>query len=143
MPGEGRRFQPGNPGGPGGARPGSGAKPKAVRQAEQELLDAAIPDEKRVKLLKTLYAIATRKDADDGDRIAAAKVLLERIYGRPTGSVEMSGPNGAAIAVGILTRATVTTEQLAEMTTEQLIKHRQKLLGDGTQRQLPASLIDP
>lgn len=52
------------------------------------------------KALETLSTVMRNSDNDTA-RIAAAKELLDRGYGKSIQGVEMSGPNGAALPVVI------------------------------------------
>jgi len=77
MPGEGRRFQPGQSGNPGG-------RPKAlidvIDLARQHTADA----------VHALCEVASQADAHPAARVAAAVALLDRGWGRPSQAIESS-----------------------------------------------------
>lgn len=69
------QFQPGNKAGVGHGRP------KRVAAMQEAIDEAGTPDRLRA-IMAGLHEIATNADADT-DRVAASKVLLDRIIGRP------------------------------------------------------------
>ncbi|WP_437870877.1 DUF5681 domain-containing protein [Methylorubrum extorquens] len=64
--------------------------------------------------LKALVQVAT-KGKSESARVSAATALLDRAYGKPPQSHEMSGPGGAPIAIADLSR--LSNEQLATLET--------------------------
>ncbi len=79
--------------GHGGARPGAGRKTKAAEDDIKELLSAAWPRASRIKTLKKFA-----QQAEEGC-VKSVRVLLEYGYGKPKETLEMSGPDGAAITI--------------------------------------------
>jgi hypothetical protein len=92
----GRPFQPGQSGNPGG-------RPKVLREVQ------ALAAEHSEAAIAKLVEIMTSKDASHSSQIEAAKVLLERAWGKPAQPIEHSVPEGS------FTRAT-----LRELTRELL-----------------------
>ena len=80
------QFKKGNPG---GGRP---KIPEEIRDAAR----AASP-----KAIEILIKIMTNDDTNDGDRIKAAVAILNRAYGTPAQSVEISGKEGEPLALKI------------------------------------------
>lgn len=76
--GPGRKFQPGNCANPGG-------RPK-IPEEVKEMARAASP-----QAMKALIGILESQDSRPNDIIRAAEVIMNRAYGTPTQSVEMSG----------------------------------------------------
>lgn len=76
------QFKKGNPG---GGRP---KLPEEIRDAAR----AASP-----KAIETLIKIMDNDDCNDGERIKAAVAILNRAYGTPAQSVEISGKEGGPI----------------------------------------------
>ena len=77
--------------GRGGARPGAGRSSKAAILGAMEFFDKHCPEEKRGQIVESLTEQAIKGS------IEAAKILFDRIYGRPTEHKEHSGLDGAAI----------------------------------------------
>jgi hypothetical protein len=63
------------------------------------------------EIIDELYRIAT-SSASDGDRIQAARTLLERGYGRPASPIHLSGPDGGPIDFMILVKSIHTQEHV-------------------------------
>lgn len=78
------RFASGHSGNPGGQR----RMPAELREAFQDKTQAA---------LDVLVAVMQDKKAKGADRVHAAKVILDRAWGRPAQSVELAGPGGGPI----------------------------------------------
>ena len=76
------QFVPGNGGG--GARPGAGRKPAAVKLQMQQLLDAAISESDWVAIFKK-----HKEQAIAGD-VKSATFLADRKFGKPKESLEVS-----------------------------------------------------
>ena len=74
----------------GGRRPGQRNKATLEIQAAAKVYAG--------DAIRALVYVA-RKGKSEAARVSAATVLLERGYGRPRQSVEMSGPNGQPIQV--------------------------------------------
>lgn len=100
------RFASGNPGGPGGSRPGSGRRPDAVKQAERELWAAlrAIPSGKRAgEMIAPIEAAVQRMfeliySQDDKVAFSAAAKVLMRISGREPIRVDVDMNSDRTIA---------------------------------------------
>jgi len=80
------KFKKGNPG---GGRP---RLPEEIRDAAR----AASP-----KAIETLIKIMDNDECNDGERIKAAVAILNRAYGTPAQSVEISGKEGEPLALKI------------------------------------------
>lgn len=80
--GPGRPFQPGQSGNPGGMKP----IPPEVR----EMARAATP-----QAIATLIQVCERGDTSSS-RVSAAVALLDRAWGKPAQSLEVSSPNDGA-----------------------------------------------
>lgn len=109
-----RGFQPGNPGGPGGARPGAGRPSNAIRGYCQGIVE-------RKKLVERLSEIAEGADipqpisngevipipAPVAEQRKAISDLIDRAYGKPEQSVvanvttEGSRPDAAQVIASI------------------------------------------
>lgn len=87
-PPRGRPFAKGVSGNPGG-RPGLSEDVKQAARAHT------------MEALETL-ANVMRGGVKDADRLRAAEVLLNRAWGTPTSSVEMSGPGGEQLVIRIV-----------------------------------------
>ncbi len=85
----GRPFVKGKSGNPGG-------RPKA----EHRVIDLA--REHTEKAILTLVEIATTKKYGASARVAAAVALLDRGYGRPRQSVELSGSEGESLSLSVV-----------------------------------------
>jgi hypothetical protein len=101
QPRRGRPFAPGESGNPGG-RP---RKLTELREAAQAHSGAAIA---------TLAEIMANRRAPARDRIAAARELLDRGFGRAPTSIELSGPNGEPLDLTGEDKLLATLRQLAE-----------------------------
>lgn len=84
-------FQKGNPGGPGGPRPGAGRKPDELKSMLREaLLKPHDKNEGIEAVANRLREIAFGAEDDDTALRAAVKIL-EYSVGRPQVSVDLSG----------------------------------------------------
>jgi hypothetical protein len=92
----------------GGARPGAGRKPNAMKAEHAALFEAAWPVDRRKKAIERLADIAESEDAELA--LKASEILLNRVYGKPTERKELSGPDGAAIPVGHFDHAAALTD---------------------------------
>jgi len=82
----------------GGRRPGAG-RPRGVKNKAkkgEKLTLERLAREHTASALKALVDIVTNGESE-GARIAAATALLDRGYGRPRQSVEMTGKDGGPI----------------------------------------------
>ena len=70
------RFERGNPGGPGGARPGAGRKPAPSLSAGRRLFGGVREEDLAAIIDK---AVAQAKDGD----VTARAWLFDRVFGRP------------------------------------------------------------
>lgn len=84
----------------GGKRPGAGRKPGRVSAAKRSLAEMAKAH--ATAALKALADIATSGESE-GARVSAATAILDRAYGKPTQSHELSGPGGGPIPTVDLT----------------------------------------
>ena len=82
----------------GGKRPGAGRPPGAKSAKTLEIESAA--RKYAGDALKALVHVALKGEAE-GSRVAAATALLDRGYGRPRQSVELSGNGGGPLAVSV------------------------------------------
>lgn len=86
----------------GGKRPGAG-RPKGARDKATREQGATLGEMARAHTaaaLKTLAAIA-KSGESEAARVSAANALLDRGYGRPPQSLELSGPDGEPIALDL------------------------------------------
>lgn len=88
----------------GGRRPGAGRKPGRVGTAKRHLSDMAKDHAKAA--LATLVDVHSDKQAPPSARVTAATAILDRAYGKPSQSHELSGPNGGPIPTVDLTNLT-------------------------------------
>lgn len=79
----------------GGARPGAGRKPNALKADHAALFDAAWPLDRRRAAVQRLAEIV--EGADFELALKAAEILFNRVYGKPTERKEVSGPEGGPI----------------------------------------------
>lgn len=84
----------------GGKRPGAGRKPGRVSAAKRKLSDMAKTH--ATAALKALADIAKGGESEAA-RVSAAIAILDRAYGKPTQSHELSGPGGGPIPTVDLT----------------------------------------
>lgn len=80
----------------GGYRPGAGRKPGAVAKAKLDL--AAKAKRYADAALKTLAEIAAKGESEAA-RVSAAIAILDRAYGKPPQSMEVTGADGGAIVI--------------------------------------------
>lgn len=94
----------------GGARPGAGRKKGRVSAAKRDLAEKAKTHAETA--LKALADIA-RKGESESARVSAATAILDRAYGKPAQSHQLSGPRGGPIP-------TMDVAKLKGMTNEEL-----------------------
>lgn len=82
----------------GGARPGAGRKPNALKEQHVSIFDTAWPLERRIAAIQRIANIVELSD-DDEIALKAAELLFNRVYGKPTERKEISGENGGPIAL--------------------------------------------
>jgi len=84
----------------GGPRPGAGRPVGAVQRArpEQKKTLSDLAREHTADALNVLVLIATQGESEAA-RVSAANALLDRGYGKPQQSVEMSGPEGGPVEI--------------------------------------------
>jgi hypothetical protein len=88
----------------GGARPGAGRKPSAIKLEHAALFDAAWPLERRKAAVHRLSQIA--ETGEDELALKAIELLLNRVYGKPTERKEVTGDGGGPIRVEAFDYAT-------------------------------------
>lgn len=93
----------------GGARPGAGRK-KGVRNKVTADVKA-IAQQYGQEAITALVEIAISSDAPAAARVSAANALLDRGYGKPAQSVELTGKDGGPISTK--TERDLTDEELA------------------------------
>ena len=86
----GTSFKPGNPG---GGRP---KVPDEIKQATREL---------SLEAIKTLAAVMRGAKTRPAEKIRAAEVILNRAWGTPTQSVELTGKDGGPLETASLAPA--------------------------------------
>lgn len=72
----------------GGARKGAGRKPGKVSQAKRDIAEMA--REYGEQALQTLVDVATDNTAPQSARVSASNSLLDRAYGKPPQSMDLS-----------------------------------------------------
>lgn len=82
----------------GGAREGAGRKPGSLNKATADI--KAFAQEYGEQAIKTLADLMLTAEADSA-KIAAAKELLDRGYGKSTQYAEIAGKDGVAIQIDI------------------------------------------
>lgn len=106
----------------GGQRPGAGrplgAKHRSTIEAKATLSELARAH--TTDALHTLVTVA-KEGSSDAARVSAAVALLDRGYGRPPQSVELTGANGGPVETLDLSK--MTPEQLAAMETVARLVH--------------------
>ena len=121
-------FKPGQSGNPGG-RPISvkGYVDKRTRHGRSEI--------------DTLYRISHDPKAGAAARISAANSLLDRLYGKPSQAVEVSGPDGGPVELRALVAHMAAT--LTETQLDALIAAKDAAIAATVpeQRQLPSAGI--
>ena len=80
----------------GGARPGAGRKPGVVSQAKRDLADKA--KEYADFALSVLVDVA-RNGEVEAARVSASNAILDRGYGRPFQSVQLTGKDEGPVQV--------------------------------------------
>jgi len=88
--------------GRGGAREGAG-RPKGSRSAatvEQQATISELAKAHGPAAIASLAQIAMAGESEAA-RVSAANALLDRGYGKPVQGVEIGGPNGGEIPVGL------------------------------------------
>jgi hypothetical protein len=93
----------------GAGRP-SGARSKATVAHKATLSDLA--RKHTAVALKALVDVATKSESDSA-RVAAANALLDRAYGKPSQSHELTGSNGGPIQTVDLTK--LSGDELAQL----------------------------
>ncbi len=78
----------------GGKRDGAGRPKGAVNKVTADIRQAA--QEYSARALEVLVSVATTGESEAA-RVAAANAILDRAHGKPTQSVEASGPGGAPL----------------------------------------------
>ena len=78
----------GNKFGPGGARPGSGRKPEAVTRLKQSLSEYV---GEAMESFRFCVRLRDDESAEKALRLAAAKEIMDRVFGKPTQGVDVSG----------------------------------------------------
>jgi hypothetical protein len=94
----------------GGARPGAGRKRGSVSKAKLDLAERA--KEYADEMLATLHQIAVSGESEPA-RVTAACALLDRGYGKPRQSVEMTGKDGGPIEHSVVNDAERFTSAVA------------------------------
>ena len=103
----------------GGAREGAGRKPGVVSQAKTTLAENA--RQHGPAIIETLYQIMIDKEEAASARISAANSLLDRGYGRPIATKEVTGKDGGAIEHAIKAKIVmVPPKEQAEVSTRQM-----------------------
>ena len=80
----------------GGARPGAGRKKGAVSAAKRALAEMA--KDHADAALNTLVAICKDSAQPAAARVSAATAILDRGYGKPPQSMEVTGADGKELA---------------------------------------------
>lgn len=68
----------------GGSRNGAGRKPDALKRELKDLLDKAVPQDKRLAILEILSHMA------HAGNVKAATFLFDRMYGKPVQTLEIA-----------------------------------------------------
>lgn len=84
----------------GGSRTNSGPKPGAKAKAAglQDVLDAAVNDAQRKKIVEALLGIAL-DTTNPKASIQASAIILNYCYGRPVARSEVSGASGEPLEI--------------------------------------------
>lgn len=82
-----RNLKPAGPG-KGGARPGAGRKPTAANQLKEKLGDYA---QDALAAFKFCSALMQDESAEKSIRLAAAREVMDRLWGKPQQKLEHSG----------------------------------------------------
>jgi hypothetical protein len=77
----------------GGARPGAGRKPGKVGAAKRALAEMA--KDHAEAALQTLASIHADIEAPAAARVSAATAILDRAYGKPAQSVDLTSSDGS------------------------------------------------
>lgn len=88
--------------GRGGYRPGSGAKPKAATILKEKLADYA---GSAIDAFKFCTKLMHDETAEKNIRLAAAKEVMDRLWGKSSQSIEMAGKDGKPIKISVLNYA--------------------------------------
>lgn len=89
----------------GGKRPGAGRKPGKVGAAKRALSEMA--KDYADAALATLAEIQADKLAPASARVSAATALLDRGYGKPAQSLELTGENGGPVQFATIRRVVI------------------------------------
>lgn len=87
---------------PGGYRPGAGRKPSSATILKEKLGDYA---EDALKAFKFCSALMNDETAEKNLRLAAAKEVMDRLWGRPAQQVQHAGENGGPLKIEIVNYA--------------------------------------
>lgn len=90
--------------GRGGKRPGAG-RPKGSRNKATQAHRATVRELAEAYAEEAISALVdVARNGSDGARVSAAVALLDRAFGKPAQSVEMSGKDGGPIQTEDVTR---------------------------------------
>jgi len=84
----------------GGARPGAGRKPNALKAEHNALFDAAWPLGRRKAAVGRLASLIETGDPEIA--LKAAEILFNRVYGRPTERKELAGADGGLMTIRVV-----------------------------------------
>lgn len=84
---------------PGGKREGAGRKPLAATVLKEKLGDYA---EDALKAFKFCSELMNDASAEKNVRLAAAREVMDRLWGKPTQAVQLSGKDGGPITISEL-----------------------------------------
>jgi hypothetical protein len=84
----------------GGARPGAGRKPNALKTEHNALFDAAWPLDRRKAAIQRLSDLAEK--GDDEIALKAAEILFNRVYGKATERKEVAGSDGGPVTIRVV-----------------------------------------
>lgn len=82
-----------------GPRPGAGRKPKEATILKEKLGDFAYD---AIRAFKFCSSLMDDNTADPGLRLAAAREVMDRLWGKPTQAVQLSGKDGGPITISEL-----------------------------------------
>lgn len=83
----------------GGHRPGSGRKPLAATVLKEKLGDFAFD---AIRAFKFCSKLMDDESAEKNVRLAAAREVMDRLWGKPTQAVQLSGKDGGPITISEL-----------------------------------------